>query len=421
MSNVRRPLDDITVLDLTHALSGPICTSMLADYGARVIKVEGLKDNKIRGFDDDGTPPGKKAGDIFNSFTAINRNKDSICLNLRDPECMAILKKLIGKADVLISNYRPGTTKVMGIDYESLSPLYPRLICCEISAFREKGRENEPGYDVVVQAASGLIASTGYPGQPPAKPGPSLADIASGMTMMQGILLALIERSKTGAGQAVKVRMQDAAMFMMAQYAPSLIDDPEYEFKPNGMAHIEATPSNGFKTSDGYIFTAPAGDKLFPIFCDVIGMPHLLDDPRFSTTQNLIDNRDTLYNDVLGPMFLTKTTKEWYDLLSSAGLPVSPIATPKQAWLRAAEQHSPIVASVHHPHYGKMHTAGVALELSSTPGRVEKPAPYLGQNTYEVLTQMAGISPERISELEGRGVIRCCRPDLIKGGVAGER
>ena len=156
MSN--RPLDGIVVIDLTHALSGPICTCILADYGARVIKVEGLKNDFIRGYSYEGIKEADSANDGFRNFSSINRNKDSVCMNLRDPECMEIFKEMLKSADVLISNYRPGTTKAMGIDYDTLKEINPRLICCEICAFREKGREREPGYDVVVQAASGICS-----------------------------------------------------------------------------------------------------------------------------------------------------------------------------------------------------------------------------------------------------------------------
>lgn len=405
MEALRRPLDGIIVIDLTHALSGPICTCMLADFGARVIKVENASGDLTRG---ENNPNAAKAREAFNNFNSINRNKDAICLNLRDGECMAIFLDILKKSDVLISNYRPGTTKKMGIDYESLKEINPRLICCEISAFREKGREGEPGFDVVVQAASGIIACTGYPEQPYAKPGPSLADVSAGMMMTQGVLLALLDRVNSSKGQAVSVRMQDSAMFLMPQYAPSLIDDPEYEVRPNGMCHFEATPSNGFKTSDGYVFIAPAGDKLFPIFCNTIGRSDVLTDPRFTGRQNLIDNRSVLYTEILDPLFLTKTTDEWYQLLSSAGLPVSPIATPKQAWTTAAKQGAPIVATVEHSRYGNVHVPGVAIDLSETPGRVEKAAPDLGQNTEEILRDFAGLSLSKINELEERGVI-CCK------------
>ena len=411
MPERKKPLDGIKVVDLTRALSGPICTCMLADYGAHVVKVEGLDCELMRGYPNGGMAKKDAAvNDGFRNFASIHRNKDTVCMNLRDPACKAVLMDMLADADVLISNYRPGTTKAMGIDYASLKDRFPRLICAEIAAFREKGREMEPGYDVVVQAAAGIIAATGYPGQPPCKPGPSMADMASGLQMTQGILLAIIERERSGLGQEVLVKMQDAAMFMMAQYSTPLIDNPDYEFLPNGMAHIEATPSNGFKTADGYIFTAPAGDKLFPIFCKLIGMPDLPSDPRFNTHQNLINNRHILYEEILGPLFLTKTTQEWYELLSSAGLPVSPIATPKEAWCKAAAQGSQIVATLHHPKFGDLHVPGLAIELSATPGSVDKNAPYPGEQTYEVLHAL-GRSDEEIAEMEQRGVIRCWRDE----------
>ena len=404
----KKPLDGIKVIDLTRALSGPICTCMLADYGAHVIKIEDTNCELMRGYPIGGMKNATEANDGFRNFASIHRNKDAVCMKLRDPECMKALKLMLKDTDVLVSNYRPGTTKAMGIDYESLKDEFPRLICAEVAAFREKGREMEPGYDVVVQAASGIIASTGYPGQPPCKPGPSMADMASGLQLTQGILLALLERERSGLGQAVNVRMQDAAMFMMAQYSTPLIDNPDYEFVPNGMAHVEATPSNGFKTSDGYIFTAPAGDKLFPIFCNIIGMPELPNDERFNTIQKMIDNRSILYDDILGPMFLTKTTQEWYELLSSAGLPVSPIATAKQAWCKAAEQGSQIVAAVEHPKFGTIHLPGLAIELSATPGSVDKYPPYPGEHTVENLKSI-GYTDEQIAELEQRGSVRCWR------------
>lgn len=411
MAERKKPLDGIKVVDLTRALSGPICTCMLADYGAHVIKVEGLDCELMRGYPTGGMAKKDAViNDGFRNFASIHRNKDTVCMNLRDPDCMAVLMDMLADADVLVSNYRPGTTKAMGIDYASLKDRFPRLICAEIAAFREKGREMEPGYDVVVQAAAGIIAATGYPGQPPCKPGPSMADMASGLQLTQGILLAIIERERSGLGQEVLVKMQDAAMYMMAQYSTPLIDNPDYEFRPNGMAHIEATPSNGFRTSDGWIFTAPAGDKLFPIFCRLIGMPDLPNDPRFNTYQNLIDNRAILYDEILGPMFLTKTTQEWYKLLSSAGLPVSPIATPKEAWCKAAEQGAQIVATVHHPKFGDVHVPGLAIELSATPGSVDRCAPYPGEQTYEVLHAL-GRSDEQIAGMEARGVIRCWRED----------
>ena len=406
-NNGRRPLDDVLVVDLTRALSGPICASILADYGARVIKVEGVGGDNTRG----GNTNKALEHDNINggdSFNSINRNKDGISLNLRAPEGMKILKELCKKADVLLSNYRPGITEVMGIDYEHMKEINPRLICCEISAFREKGRENEPGFDVVVQAASGTVACTGYPGQPPAKPGPSLADMTSGLVMVQGIVMALYNREKTGKGQSVKVKMQDAAMFLTAQYASALLDTPDWDFKPSGLAHIEATPSCGFEASDGYVYVAPAGPVMFRKFCELLGHPELPDDPRFKDHNDLVERREEFY-DIIRPIFKTKTVHEWYIIFRDAGMPVSPVSTPKQAWKKAQEEGAPIVATIHHRKHGDLHVAGPIIAFSDTPGRVTKPAPRLGQNTKEVLHDMLGYSDEEIAKLEADKVVFCLK------------
>jgi len=409
MENARRPLDGILVVDLTQALSGPMCTCVLADFGARVIKVESPAGKEItRGVN---TNPKLEADPINggDSFNAINRNKDGICLNMRTDEGKAIMRELLKQADVLISNYRPGTTAKMGLDYETLKEDYPRLICCEIAAFREKGRENDTGFDVVVQAASGILDSTGYPDQPPAKVGASITDITAGMFMVQGILMALFNREKTGKGQFIDVRMQDAAMFLLAQYVTPLLGIPDFEFKRNGMCHFEATPSNGFKTKDGYLFIAPAGDALFAKFCsDVLEQPELAEDPRFSKGTPRMNNREELFK-IIDEYFCQYTTAELHKKMADAGLPASPIATAKEAFTTAYKNGEKIVATVNHAKHGELQVIGTVCQLSDTPGRVEKPAPRLGQDTYEVLHDMLGISDERIAELEAAGVTRCYR------------
>ncbi len=408
MEKGKRPLDGIVVLDLTQALSGPIATCILADYGARVIKIEGTSGKEItRGVNSNP----KLEADPVNggdSFNAINRNKDGMCLNLRSDEGKEIMKKLLTKADILISNYRPGTTKKMGLDYDTVKEINPRLIACEIGAFREKGRENDAGFDVVVQAASGILACTGYPDQPPAKIGPSVTDITAGLCMVQGIMFALYNREKTGRGQAVEIRMQDAAMFLLAQYVTPLLGIPDFDVKRSGMCHFEATPSNGFKTKDGYLFIAPAGGALFVKFCEVIGRPELAEDPRFKESTPRMNNREELFK-IIDEFFSQRTTAELFKMMQDAGLPASPIATPKEAFTTAYKNGEDIVATVHHRKHGDLQVIGTVVGLSETPGRVEKPAPRLGQDTIEVLKNMAGYTDEEIDEFEAKGVVRCFR------------
>lgn len=408
MSTNRRPLDGIVVLDLSQALSGPACTCILADYGARVIKIERTVGKEMsRGINSN---PNLEM-DIINggdSFNAINRNKDSICLNLRTDEGKMIMNRLIEKADIIVSNYRPGTTKNMGIDYESAKKINPRIICCEIAAFSEKGRERDAGFDVAVQAASGVLASTGYPGQPPAKVGPSVTDVVAGLFMVQGVMFALYEREKTGHGQAVNVCMQDAAMFLFLQYVTPLLTIPDFDVTRHGMCHFEATPSDGFETSDGYIVTAPASDPLFAKFCDAIGKPEMKDDPRFTGSVARESNRSQLY-DIIKPMFKSNTTEYWFKILNDAGLPASPISTPKQAFTKAFNDNQPIVSTVHHRKFGELPVVGTVVRLSETPGHVDKPAPRLGQDTEDVLINMAGLTPEEIAEYESRNIVKCLK------------
>jgi len=410
--NGSRPRDGIVVLDLTQALSGPICTCVLADYGATVIKVEspGKADMTRAKNYDPSIPIDLDAGG--DNFYSINRNKYGICIDNRSQEGKELLQKLASKVDVVASNYRPGVTAKIGIDYETLSKINPGIICLEISAFREKDRQEEPAFDVVIQAASGILASTGYPDQPPAKVGASITDMSAGINAVQGVLLALLQRNKTGKGQLVTVKMQDAAMFMLAQYATPCVQDPVFDLGRSGMCHVEATPSNGYATTDGFILTTPATDGLFTKFCAVIGRPEMAADERFCNGAARYKNREAL-DEIIVPIMKTKSTDEWYKLLKAAGLPGSPINTPRQAFQKAYSEGSPIVQEVEHPTRGKMPVIGVVCELSETPGKVDRRAPIFGENTASVLRDMLNMSNSEIAELEEKKVIRCYKGDLV--------
>ena len=406
MSENSRPLDGIRVLDMTQALAGPICTCILADYGATVYKVEGTKNPDMtrgKNYNPDVPCDREVGGD---NFYAINRNKYGISIDNRSEAGRAVLRRLAAKMDIVISNYRPGVTKKIGIDYDTLREINPGIICCEISAFREKERENEPAFDVVIQAASGILASTGYPDQPPAKVGASITDMSAGLNAVQGIMMALFQRQKTGRGQFVDVRMQDAAMFMLSQYATPCIMDPDFDLGRNGMCHVEATPSNGYKTADGYLLTTPATDSLFRKFCEVLGMPEVGVSEKFCDGAARLKNRTEL-DALISEKMLARTTREWYDLLRAAGLPASPIETPKQAFRKAYAEQSPVVATVEHPIQGPMPVIGTVCQLSETPAQVTRRAPILGENTREVLRELGGYSDAEIDAMEQEKAVRC--------------
>lgn len=400
-----RALDGVTVLDFTQALAGPVATSILADYGATVIKVENIKGSEMSrhvGLHKSMSADPMIGGD---SFWAINRNKNGISVDTRSPEGMQIIYKLLEKTDVLVSNYRPGTTKAMGIDYESLKDKYPRLICAEIGAFAEKEREQEPAFDAIIQAASGVLECTGEP-ERPSKVGFSITDVSSGLHLVQGILMALYYREKTGRGQNVDVRMQDAAMFFFQQEVVDLLNVPNYrDFRYGSRSNISC-PNGGAKTKDGFIIINPGNDKLWKIFCEqVIDKPEWVTDPRYDLAIHRLENNVELWERI-EEIFAQWTTEEIHAKMKAANLPSSPIVSSKDAFLKAQKEGRGIVTEIEHPMFGKLGACGYVVNMSDTPAYVDKGAPILGQDTDRFLEEMGGYTRGEIAALKQRGIIR---------------
>ena len=400
------PLEGIKVLDFSQALAGPCCTSILADYGAEVIKIENLKGSEMtrhvnlsRKFNNDNPEIG---GD---SFWAICRNKYSVSLDTRSKEGMDIVYRLMENADVVVSNYRPGTTKAMGIDYETLKDRFPRIICAEIGAFAEKERAEEPAFDAIIQAASGVMDATGEPAMP-SKVGFSITDVVSGLFLVQGIMFALYNREKTGVGQNVDVRMQDAGMYFFQQEAVDLLGDPDYKDERCGSRSNMACPNGAAKTKDGFIIINPGSDKLWKTFCEeIMEEPDWITNPKFNNAIGRMENKDEVWEKI-EKKFSNYTSDELYRKMKAAGLPSSPIVSSKDAYKKAKEEGRQIVAQVDHPQYGKVDVAGFVINLSKTPGEVKKGAPRLGEDTNRVLKELGNYSEEEIKDLESRGVIR---------------
>lgn len=401
----RRPLDGIVVLDFTQALAGPVATSILADYGATVIKVENTRGSEMSRHV--GLHKALSADPLIggDSFWAINRNKNGISLDTRSPEGMEIVYRLLEKADVIVSNYRPGTTKVMGIDYESLKDRYPRLICAEIGAFAEKDREKEPAFDAIIQAASGILECTGEP-ERPSKVGFSITDVSSGLFLVQGILFALYDREKTGRGQNVDVRMQDAGMFFFQQEVVDLLNVPEYrDFRYGSRSNISC-PNGGAKTKDGFIIINPANDKLWKVFCtEVMDRPEWVTDPRYDTALHRLENNEQLWVEI-EEAFSQWTTAEIHAKMKAANLPSSPIESSKEAFLKAQKEGRGIVTEVEHPVFGKLGACGYVIHMSETPAYVDKGAPVLGQDTDRFLKELGGYSEEEIARFKEKGIAR---------------
>jgi crotonobetainyl-CoA:carnitine CoA-transferase CaiB-like acyl-CoA transferase len=385
------PLAPYTVIDLTRARSGPTCVRQLADMGAKVIQISAREDVEgdfpRRGFDSQN----------------LHRNKRSITLDLKSPKGIDIVKRLIAKADVVVENFRPDVKRRLGIDYETLSKDNPRLIYGSISGFGQTGPyRDRPGYDQIAQGMGGLMSITGLPGQGPVRVGIPVADLTAGILLAQGILVALLERERSGRGQWVHTSLLQAMVTMLDfQAARWLIAG---EIPPQaGNDHPTAIPTGVFKTKDGHINIAASGQNMFRRLCEALGTEPLLEDPRFKTAPDRSKNRKALAPE-LEQAFAKRTSAEWVELLNAKGVPSGPILDVKQMYENEQVKHLGMAVPVKHPALGEVMVQAPPVTLSRTPGSVRAHAPDTGEHTDEVLGELA-FSAEQIAALRAEKVI----------------
>jgi formyl-CoA transferase len=385
------PLSHIKVIDLTRARAGPTAVRQLADMGADVIKVEARElvegDSTAIGFD----------------FLNLHRNKRSMTLDLKHPRGVEILKRLVKSADVVVENYRPDVKHRLGIDYETLSALNPRLIYGSISGFGQTGPyRDRPGYDQIAQGTGGLMSITGLPGQGPVRVGIPVADLTSGLFLAQGILVALIERERSGRGQWVHTSLLQAMVTMLDfQAARWLIDG---EIPPQaGNDHPTGIPTGVFTTADGHINIAASGQVMYRRLCEAIGANHLLEDARFRTLADRSKNRKAM-NEELNRVLVARTSAEWIEMLNKAGVPSGPILNVKQVFQDPQVQHLGLAQPVRHTERGEIRVQGLPAALSRTPGAIRKPAPVHGEHTDEILAEI-GYSRDEITQLRRDGAV----------------
>jgi crotonobetainyl-CoA:carnitine CoA-transferase CaiB-like acyl-CoA transferase len=393
-NNGALPLARFNVLDLTRARAGPTCVRQLVDWGAQAIKIE---------------MPGGRGGDGMGGnrhgfdFQNLHRNKRSMTLNLRDSEGVAIFKRLARDADIVVENYRPDVKKRLGIDYDSLGPINPRLIYGSISGFGQSGPyRDRPGVDQIAQGMGGLMSITGIPGQGPVRVGIPIADLCSGIFLAQGILVALLEREITGQGKWVHTSLLEAMLSMLDFQASRWLMSREVPPQA-GNNHPTGIPTGVFETRDGHINIAASGDDLYARFCGAIERPDLMTDPRFSTPKARSANRDTLM-DVLMPVTRQKPSAEWIRVLNEAGVPCGPIYKIDETFADSQVQHLAMAQPVHSPALGDITILGHPVSFGETRLPVRNAAPELGQDSEEILTSI-GYTKEQIAGLAERHVI----------------
>jgi len=393
------PLDNITVVDLTRVLSGPYCTMLLADMGARVIKIE----QPGKGDDTRGWGPPFIAGESA-YFLSINRNKESITLDFKKPEGRALLDRLIARADVLVENFRPGTLKKIGLDYGTLAARYPRLIYCSISGFGHSGpRQAEPGYDAVIQAEGGLMSITGAANGAPYRLGVAIADIVSGMFAAHGVTLALYARERTGRGQNVDLAMLDAVASLLT-YQAGIYFATGTAPRRMGNRHPTIVPYETFPASDGDFVIAVGNDDLFRRFCDAAGLGELKEDARFATNRARVANYEAL-KPLLDDRLKTRTREQWITTLSAAGVPCGSVRDLHEVFTDPQLEARDMIAAVEHVSAGALRLLGTPIKLSATPAAVRQAPPALGQHTDAVLQQDLGVPAKEVASLRSAGVI----------------
>lgn len=383
-------LNGLRVLDLTRVRSGPTCVRQLADWGADVIKVEAPVDTAQFG--------GPRSGPDFQN---LHRNKRSLTLDLKSDAGLAAFRKLADTADIIVENFRPAVKMRLGIDYETLSQTNPGLIYASISGFGQDGpMADRPGFDQIAQGMGGLMSITGQPGAGPMRVGIPIADLCAGLFAAQGILIALFERSHSGKGQWVQTSLLQAQVFMLDFQAARFLMDGDVA-KQAGNNHPTSIPTGVFATSDGYMNIAVTGNNIWSKFCNLMKRPDWLEDVRYATAPARSENRDALGAEIEA-ITKDRTTAEWIDLCTNAGVPAGEINDIGQVFANPQVRHLGLAQPVTSHERGETELVGQPILMSRTPSRIAAPPPTAGQHSEELLTEI-GLSRDEIAAMKASG------------------
>ncbi len=389
------PLDDIRVIDLTVARAGPTCVRQLADWGADVIRIDVPPDQARQ------ASTGGSRHDC--DFQHLHRNKRSLSLNLKAPAAGEVLMRLVDSADVLIENMRPPVKSRLGFDFDTVHARNPRLVYGSISGFGQDGPyAGRGGVDQIAQGMGGLMSVTGLPGSEPTRAGIPVSDLAAGLYLAIGVLVALHDRNRTGQGRWVQTSLLESMIAMMDFQAARWTVDREVP-EPAGNHHPLGVPMGCFPTADGYVNLGAPGGRLLRSLCDVLGLPGLPSDPRFDSAGKRSANRAEL-NALIAGRLRTRGTADWVETLNEAGVPCGPVYRMDEVFADPQVQHLAMTESVEHPALGPLEILRNAVRMSGAPATVRAPSPDAGAHTDEVLAGL-GYTAAEIDRLRGQGAI----------------
>ncbi|HET7672145.1 MAG TPA: CaiB/BaiF CoA-transferase family protein [Burkholderiales bacterium] len=388
-------LSHLRILDFTRVRAGPTCIRQFADFGADVIKIEsppGVDPNENMGGPRDGP-------DMQN----LHRNKRAMTLNMKQPGAREVLERLVKTADVVAENYRPDVKFRLGIDYESLARINPRIVLASISGFGQDGPYvKRPGFDQIAQGMSGIMSVTGEPGRGPMRVGAAVADVGAGLFAALGIMTALLERERSGKGQWVQSSLLNAGIALLDFQAARYAMKGEVPGQV-GNDHPTSMPTSAYKTKDGYINVAASGDGMWKRICELFGRKELEKDERFSSNELRAKNRSAL-NAVMNEELAKNTSEHWIEALNKIGVPTGPIYKMNEVFADPQVQHLQAAAEVSHPRLGRFKILNQAVKLSRTPATLKTATPEIGQHTDEILSEL-GYDPAAIKRLRAEGVV----------------
>jgi crotonobetainyl-CoA:carnitine CoA-transferase CaiB-like acyl-CoA transferase len=391
-------LKGIKVVELAQIMAGPTCGMLLADMGADVIKVE-----KLPGGDDTRSYTEPSVNGESAAFMILNRNKRGIAVNLKMPGGLEVVKRLLADADVVTENYRKGTLEKLGLGYDVLRELNPRLIYCAVSGYGRTGPyADKGGFDLIAQGFAGIMSITGEPGGAPAKSGTSIADINAGILAALGIVSALVARATTGRGQLVETSLMEAAI-QQTYWQSAIFFATGVNSGPTGSAHILTAPYQAFPTKDGWINIGGANQSNWERIVKVIGRPELATDPRFRTNGDRMKNLAGL-TPLIAESLRSRPSSDWIRDFEAAGVPVGPVNKIGEMLADPQVKSREMVVEVDHPRAGRVKSLGMPIKFSETPGSFERPAPLLGEHTDEVLA-ILGYDAGQIAALRKSGAV----------------